>query len=565
MRQIQSLIFIVYAVFFLAAPLAAQQEGYTENPENQLPSNSADKFFEIQKNLDIFARLYREINMWYVDEINPNTLMKTGIDAMLKSLDPYTNYIPEDEIEDYRTMTTGEYGGIGAMVGNHEGSTVIIMPYEGYPAEEAGIKIGDQILKIDGIDLEDKNTSQVSKLLKGQAGSKLRLEIRSYGEESSREITLSRANVKIDNVPFSMMVGRDVGYIKLSDFTSGASQEVQSALADLKLEGAKKLVLDLRGNPGGLLSEAVNICNLFVPRNSEVVSTKGKIEDWNKTYRALNPSYDTEIPIIVLTNGRSASASEIVSGVIQDYDRGVLIGQNSFGKGLVQATRPLSYNSQLKVTTAKYYIPSGRCIQALDYSNRNEDGSVSKVADSLRREFKTQNGRIVYDGDGLKPDIEIEIQPQSPILKSLLGKHLIFEYANLYRTKHEKIAKPKDFSLSDTEYQAFVTWLKDKKYDYTTQVEKTLQELKKKAKEEKYFKLIETQLKGLEQKIAHNKEDDLQLFKEEIKTALELEIVSRYYLEKGKIEASFKQDEELKAALDLFKDQTRYQKILAKQ
>jgi carboxyl-terminal processing protease len=524
---------------------------------------TTDKYFEIQKNLDIFATLYREVNMFYVDEVNPNTLMKTGIDAMLNSLDPYTNYIPEDEIEDYRTMTTGQYGGIGAIVGNREGKTLVIMPYEGFPAHDAGLKIGDEILKIDGIDLKDKNNNQVSKLLKGQAGTKVRLEVKSFAQESSREITIIRENIKIDNVPYYGMIQSDVGYLQLTDFTSGASREVKDAVEKLKTQGAKKIILDLRGNPGGLLSEAVNICNLFINRDLEVVSTKGKIAEWNKTYRALNVPMDTEIPLIVLANGRSASASEIVSGVIQDYDRGVLIGQKTFGKGLVQATRPLSYNSQLKVTTAKYYIPSGRCIQALDYSHRKEDGSVAKIPDSLKRAFKTKNfGRTVYDGAGLDPDLIIEPKKSAAITTSLRNKNLLFEYANEYASKHPSINNANEFRLSDAEYQAFILWLKGKDYDYTTQVEKTLKELEQKAKDEKYYTGIEAQLKQLETKISHNKDADLMNFKDEIKALLEAEICARYYLEKGQVESAFNHDPELQAALNLFKNMDKFQKIL---
>lgn len=521
-----------------------------------------DKYFEIQKNLDIFATLFKEVNMFYVDEVNPNTLMKTGLDAMLNSLDPYTNYIPEDEIEDYRTMTTGQYGGIGATVGNRNGKTMILMPYKGFPAHEAGLKIGDQILKIDGISLDGKNTSQVSKLLKGQANTKVRLVIKSYGESTSREIIVNRENIKIDNVPFYGMVDSDVGYLKLTDFTSGASREVKDAVETLKKEGAKKIVLDLRGNPGGLLSEAINISNLFISRDKEVVSTKGKIKEWNRTYRALNQPLDLEIPLVVLTSGRSASASEIVSGVIQDYDRGVLIGQRTFGKGLVQATRPLSYNAQLKVTTAKYYIPSGRCIQAIDYSHRDEEGVAPKIPDSLRTAFKTQNGRLVYDGAGLDPDLALETKKYMPIISSLVSKNLIFEYANKYYIQHKQIPSAKEFKLTEAEYQKFVTWLKGKDYNYTTQVEKTLKKLEESAKEEKYYQGIQQQIEALKSKVSHNKVTDLQTFKSDIKALLEIEIVARYYLDKGQTQASFNHDPELQTALDLFKDMDRYHKLL---
>ncbi len=522
-----------------------------------------DKYFEIQKNMDIFTTLFKEVNMYYVDDVNPNTLMRTGIDAMLNSLDPYTNYIPEDDIEDYRTMHTGQYGGVGATVVTKDGKSTIIMPYEGYPAHDAGLKIGDEIVKIDGIELKDKTTAQVSKLLKGQAGTKVRLEIRSYGQQTSREVALSRETIKIDNVPYFGMVNQEIGYVQLTDFTNGASREVKEAVEKLKTQGAKKVILDLRGNPGGLLNEAVNICNLFINRDLEVVSTKGKIAEWNKPYKALNAPFDTEIPIAVLINGRSASAAEIVSGVIQDYDRGVLIGQRSFGKGLVQSTRPLTYNSQLKVTVAKYYIPSGRCIQAIDYAKRKEDGSVIRNADSLKRAFKTKkSGRTVYDGVGLDPDIALDVKKFAPITNSLRNKNLIFEYANEYALANNTIAEAKKFKMTEADYQAFVKWLRGKEYDYTTEVEKTIKSIEEKAKEEKSYQLIEAQLKALKDKASHNKEAELQQFKEEIKQILEAEIVARYYLEKGQTEFTLQQDPEIKEAIEILSNTSKYEKIL---
>ncbi len=524
--------------------------------------NYKDRLFEIQKSIDIFTTLYREVNMFYVDEVNPSTLMKTGIDAMLASLDPYTNYIAEDQIENYRTMTTGQYGGIGALVGSRNGKTYIIMPYEDLPAHQSGLKIGDEVLKIDGISLEGKTSDQVSKLLKGQAGSKVRLQIKSYGSEKAKEVAIKRDNIKIPNVPYQGMVSEEVGYFKLSEFTNRASLEVKTAVEELKKQGAKKLIIDLRGNPGGLLNESINICNLFIPRGLDVVSTRGKIEEWNKTYPALNEPLDTEIPLIILINGRSASASEIVSGVMQDYDRGVLVGQKSFGKGLVQTTRPLSYNSQLKVTTAKYYTPSGRCIQALDYSHRKEDGTVEKFADSLRTAFKTKNGRTVYDGAGVMPDVAVDALKYAPIAAILSSKNYIFEYANEYALAHPTIKPAKEFKLTDAEYQAFLVWLKGKDYDYTTEVERTLDELESKAQEEKYYQGVQAQIQSLKAKIASSKVKDLDIHKDEIKALLEVEIVARYYLEQGQTEAFFKHDADLKAALELFNDMGRYHKIL---
>ncbi len=525
-------------------------------------TDPGERYFEIVKNLDIFATLFREVNTYYVDEINPNRLMKTGIDAMLRSLDPYTDYIPEDEIEDYRTMTTGQYGGIGAAVSPRNGKTYVVLPNENSPAAKAGLRVSDEILKIDDIDVKNKSYHDVNKLLRGQANTTVKLTVKRFGQDKPMDIPVVRENIKIENVPYYGMVSGEVGYIHLSDFTTGASREVKTAMTELKAKGAKKLILDLRDNPGGLLSEAVNVSNLFVAKDAEIVSTKGKVTDWNKVYTALNSPADTDIPVAVLTSSRSASAAEIVAGVIQDYDRGVLIGQKTYGKGLVQATRPLSYNSQLKITTAKYYIPSGRCIQAIDYSHRNEDGSVGKIPDSLQVAFKTRNGRVVYDGGGITPDVPVEHPTIPAIAQSLDSKGLLFEYANKYTNDHQSIKPAKDFQLSDEEYQAFVNWLSSKEYDYTTQVEKSVEDLITYAKKEKYYEDIQEQIKSLKTKMYHNKDSDLQKFKPELKEMLEQEIVSRYYLQKGFVEASFDDDVDIRAAVDVLNNNSRYGQLL---
>jgi carboxyl-terminal processing protease len=521
-----------------------------------------EKYFEITKNLDIFATLYKEVNTYYVDDVDPNQLIKTGINSMLESLDPYTNYIPEDDIEDYRTMTTGQYGGIGALIGTRNGRNMIIMPYEGFPAHDAGLRIGDEIITVDGINVKEKAYTDISKLLRGQANSSLDITVKRFGEPELINVEMTREKITIDNVQYYGMVQDDIGYIKLSDFTTNAGKEVKNAVVDLKEKGANKFILDLRGNPGGLLNEAVNVSNIFIPKGAEVVSTKGKMTDWNKTYKALNPPVDTEMPLVVLTSSSSASASEIVAGVVQDYDRGVLVGQKTFGKGLVQATRPLTYNSQLKVTTAKYYIPSGRCIQAIDYSHRNEDGSVGKVPDSLKVAFKTKNGRTVYDGGGVDPDITVKLEYLSPIAVSLVSKGLIFDYATEYHYTHPTIASSRDFQLTDAEYAKFVEWLKDKDYDYTTRVEHSIDELVKVAKKEKYYEDIDDQIQNLRQNVEHNKDSDLQKFKVDIKQILEEEISSRYYLRKGVVETSFSSDESIKAAVEVLEDSNRYQQLL---
>ena len=526
-------------------------------------NNPNERYFEITRNLDIFSTLFKEVNAYYVDEVNPNKLIKTGIDAMLASLDPYTNYIPEDDIEDYRTMTTGQYGGIGAVIGRRNGKNVIMMPYEGFPAHKAGLKIGDEILKVDDVDVIDKNTSDISQLLKGQANTKLNVTIKRYGIEKPMVLDITREKITIDNVPYSGMVTDGIGYIKLSDFTTGAGKEVKKSLEQLKKDGAQKIILDLRGNPGGLLNEAVNVSNIFIKQGSEVVSTKGKVTDWNKTYKALNHPTDTEIPVTVLINRRSASAAEIVSGVIQDYDRGVLVGKKTFGKGLVQATRPLTYNSQLKITTAKYYIPSGRCIQAINYSQRNDNGSVGFIPDSLKSEFTTQNGRKVYDGGGVDPDIEVEPTVPAPITYSLATKGLIFEYALQYHFTHESILPARDFKLTDEEYEAFVVWLKDKDYDYTTKVEKTIESLTKYAKTEKYYDNIKAEIEDLESKVMHNKEQDLKEFASELKSILEESIVDKYYLMRGNFEATFDDDVQVQSAIKILQDSARYNSLLS--
>ncbi len=521
-----------------------------------------DRLFEIARNLDIYATLFKELNSYYVDEVNPNKLIKISIDGMLKNLDPYTVYYAEDDIEDYMTMTTGKYNGIGALVNSADNKHIIMMVYEDTPAQKAGLQLGDEILKIDGIDLSTLADSDPGKLLRGQTNSSVKLTIKRYGIQKPLEIPVSRDVVKVTNVPYYGMINDEVGYIDLKDFTATASREVRNSFQELKGKGMKKLILDLRENPGGLLNMAIEISNVFIPKGEEIVSTKGKVTEWNKTYSAYNPALDTEIPIVVLTNNRSASAAEIVSGVIQDYDRGVLIGQRTYGKGLVQTTRDLSYNTKMKITTAKYYIPSGRCIQAIDYSHRNDDGSVGKVPDSLMTAFKTRNGRVVYDGGGVLPDILTEKEAYSALATTLMRKRLLFDYAVKYHSEHPTIKPAREFALSDADYQDFVKWLNGKEYNYTTQVERDLNELEASANKEKSIGSIQEQLKALRAKLSHNKDNDLQLRKSEIKALLEDEIVKHYYLERGMKEASFNHDPEMKAALELYKDMNRYNELL---
>ncbi|MEQ9229411.1 MAG: S41 family peptidase [Cyclobacteriaceae bacterium] len=547
MKKVKYFLIVLVAFFLMAAAIP-----------------NKDRYFEIVKNLDIFATLYKEVNAYYVDDVNPSQVMKTGIEAMLESLDPYTNYIAEDDIENYRTAATGEYAGIGALVDQKEGVSTILLPYEGYAADRAGLKIGDQILAINGIDISGMQSDQTKQLINGQAKSEVSLTIQRFGNPKPFEVSLQREKITVNNIPYFGMVNAEIGYMQLTNFTTKAGSEVRSALLDLKEMGATKIILDLRGNPGGLLNEAVNICNVFIDQGKEVVTTRGKLEEWTQLYNTLNLPTDTEIPLAVLISSGSASASEIVSGVMQDYDRGVLIGRKSYGKGLVQQTRPLAYNSQLKVTTAKYYIPSGRCIQALDYSNRNPDGSVGNVPDSLITEFKTAKGRVVYDGGGVDPDIMTEAPEFAPVTLSLLNNNLIFHYATEYHFKNDSIANPKDFRLNDKEYNAFMDWLTSKEFSYQTELELELETLEEIATHDAHYDSIKPAIAALKNKIKETKQKDLETYKRQIISILEREIASRYYLERGMIEATFDKDKDILMAVEVLSDEGRYNAILGR-
>tara|TARA_B110000003_G_C16654068_1_gene535612 strand:- start:6849 stop:8495 length:1647 start_codon:yes stop_codon:yes gene_type:complete len=520
-----------------------------------------DNYFEISKNLDIFTTLYKELNTFYVDETDPGELMKEGIDKMLKSLDPYTTYIPESEIEDFRFMTTGQYGGIGAMITKRKEFVFISEPYEGFPAQKAGLMAGDKILEINGKSAKSKTTEEVSKVLKGQPNTSVTLLIERPHLDKPFEVTFEREKVSVKSVPYSAYIEDGIGYVKLRSFTRNCSKDIKSAIEDLKKETELKgLILDLRSNPGGLLNESVDIVNLFVEKGEEVVSTRGKIKSWEKSYIANNKPLDTAVPLVILINSSSASASEIVSGAIQDLDRGVVIGQRSYGKGLVQQTRKLSYNSQLKLTVAKYYIPSGRCIQALDYSNRNEDGSVGKIADSLMTSFQTKNGREVFDGGGINPDIITETGIFSNIIVSLFRERLFFDYATDFRFENDSIAT--DFIFSDSNYEHFVDYLSGKEYTYKTKTEEALEKLKEKATDEKYFESLSDEYEALLTQLVANKGDDLFTNKEEIKEILTGEIRSRYFYQIGRIEAALNFDPELEKALEILKNKEEYDQIL---
>ena len=520
-----------------------------------------DSYFEIAKNLDIFTTVYRELNNYYVDETDPGKLMKTAIDKMLKSLDPYTNYIPESEIEDFQFMTTGQYGGIGAVITKRKDYVFISEPYKGFPAQKAGLIAGDKILEIDGESAKGKNTEEVSKALKGQPNTDVELLIERPYMKEPFTVNFKRQKISVKSVPYFSYVDDGIGYIKLRSFTRDCSKDIKEALLDLKKQGELRgLILDLRGNPGGLLNESVSIVNLFVEKGQEVVSTKGKIESWDKVYKASRSPIDLETPIVVLINQSSASASEIVAGAIQDLDRGIVIGKRSFGKGLVQQTKKLSYNSQLKLTVAKYYIPSGRCIQALDYSNRNEDGSVGKVPDSLMTAFKTKNGRTVYDGGGIKPDVEVEQDDISNLIISLIQERLFFDYATYF--KHSNASLDSSFTMNDKDFNSFVNFLSDKSYDYKTETEKALEELKSTSENENYFEFIESKFLDLSNEFEINKKNDLNRNKDIIKEILSEEIVSRYYFQEGRIRTSLKYDKEVQEAIKYLAQQNLYDSVL---
>jgi carboxyl-terminal processing protease len=523
-----------------------------------------DNFFEISKNLEIFATLYKELNLYYVDETQPGDLMKTGIDAMLESLDPYTNYITESNIEDYRFMTTGQYGGIGSLIRSIDGDVYISEPYEGSPAQKSGLRAGDKILMIDGVDISDKDQEEISSLLKGQSGTGLKVTYERF--DIINEVEITREEIKIPDVPYYGMLNNKVGYISLNSFTQTASKEVREAFVELKNDhGMEKLIFDLRGNGGGLLREAINIVNFFVPKGQEVVRTKGKISEWDRTHVALNEPLDLEMPLVILVDQGSASASEIVSGAIQDLDRGVVVGNTTFGKGLVQQTKDLQYNSKLKLTVAKYYIPSGRCIQKLDYSHKTDDGTVEEVPDSLLKKFETEAGRVVMDGRGIEPDIKVEDDELPHIILSLLTENLFFKYANDYSRNHESIADAADFDLTDEEYNEFVAYLEGKNYSYTTDTEKEFEKLVRIAKDEKYYGMSESAFEEMEKAISSKKNNDLQIFREDIEPILENEIVSRYYYQKGRIKNSLSDDAAVDTALSVLADSEKYRQILTPQ
>jgi carboxyl-terminal processing protease len=516
--------------------------------------------FRIAKNLDIFLSLYRELNTFYVDEVNPDKLVKTGIDNMLKSLDPYTVYYPESESDEVAFMTTGKYGGIGSLIRGGGEYVVVSLVYKNFPADLAGIRAGDLLKKVDGTSLKGADTEDVSQKLKGNPGTTVTLTIERNGKEI--DVPVKREKIEIPSVPFYGMLDDETGYIRFTNFTQNCTEEVKDALLKLKNENARKIVLDLRSNPGGLLTEAVDIVNLFMGPGNEIVSTRGKVKQFDESFKTTKAAVDQNIPLAVIINRGSASASEIVAGAIQDLDRGVVVGQRSYGKGLVQITRPLSYNTQLKVTTAKYYIPSGRCIQALDFSHPNEDGSVGIIPDSLITEFKTRNGRVVRDGGGISPDIDVVPPALSQIAAELYIRNYIFDYATRYFWAHPAPESPEKFSVTDQVYDDFRNYLGERKFSYSTITELSLNELISNAKKEKYYDLHKDLFSELQNELMHTLDNDLVTFRNEISELLADEIIGRYFYEEGSIKFSLGTDEQVKKAVEILKRGDEYNSIL---
>ncbi|WP_423146425.1 S41 family peptidase [Rubrolithibacter danxiaensis] len=522
-----------------------------------------DDLFQVSKNLDIFTSLYKELNINYVDEVNSSDLIQTGIDAMLNGLDPYTEFVPESEIEDYKMKyVSTQYGGIGASILSRNGKVYISEPYYGFPAQKADLRAGDQILQINSIPLKGKDNEAVSLLLKGPKGTPLKILIQRNGIAKPVEKTVLREDITQNNVSYQGMLQDNIGYIKLDKFLENSSQEVKDALIELQKNNVKGLVLDLRYNGGGILQEAVKIVNLFVDKDVTVVTQKGRVKEKSVIYKTLTPALAPDLPLIVLINSRSASAAEIVAGALQDLDRAVIIGQRSFGKGLVQQTFNLPYNSLVKVTIAKYFTPSGRCIQALNYTHKAGEGSVVKVADSLISEYKTRAGRSVYDGSGIYPDISTDPIKYNAITQTLVNKFLIFDYVTKYRNSNSTIANAREFQLSDKDYSDFVNYLSDKDYNYSTETEKILLDLKYEAEKEKKLAEIKNEYEALKSKVFYSKKNDLFQNKEEIRRVLENEIVSRYYFQQGRIEHGFKYDQDIKTALEVVNNTSKLSSIL---
>lgn len=518
--------------------------------------------FEIAKNLDIYSSLLRQLDEHYVDEINVNDLVKTSIDGMLDKLDPYTVYYPESDLEEFKLMTTGQYGGIGSTIQQDSNYVIFSEPYESSPAYSAGIQPGDKIISIEGKSMKGASVSDVSNLLKGQPGTKVKITIQPYGSNKTISKEIVREEIKFPNISYSGMIDNQIGYVKLDQFTENAANDVKTAFTQLKNNGMKKFVLDLRDNGGGLLNEAIDIVNLFIDKGNIIVTTKGKNPKQTQTFATSKTALDNQIPIVVLVNRNSASASEIVSGSLQDFDRAVLIGERTFGKGLVQNILPLSYNTRVKVTVSKYYIPSGRCIQGIDYSDKDENGISKHKADSSATAFKTKNGRTVYDYGGVEPDINVEIEPYSTVLLAMFAQQIIFNYANEYKLKHHSIAPAKEFRITDEIYQDFTKFVKTKNLAYETFTEKQIKNLKTSVENDKFSDKINKQISNLEQSVKEEKANDLVRYRKEISQLLQMEIVERYYAQKGRIENSLSIDPDLNKAIEILNNDKTYHSIL---
>lgn len=522
-----------------------------------------DRNFQIAKNLDIFNSIVKELDMFYVDTIDPNKTIREGIDNMLYSLDPYTVYYPENDQDELEMMVKGSYGGIGSLIRYNPKSkyTVIAEPYEGMPAAESGLKAGDLLLEIDGKDL--KGNSDVSTLLRGQVGTSFKLKVQRPGVKEPLEFNIVRRSIQMPTIPYYGVMDGQVGYINLSSFSGNPSKDFKKAFLDLKKQGITSLVIDLRNNGGGLLDQAVEIVNMFVPRGKTIVTTKGKIKQASNTYKTLREPLDTDIPIAVLVNSGTASSSEILSGSLQDLDRAVIVGNRTYGKGLVQVPRSLPYGGNLKITTSKYYIPSGRCVQAIDYAHRNEDGSVARIPDSLTTVFHTAAGREVRDGGGVSPDIEVKQERLPNILFYPVRDNLIFDYATDYCLKHPAIASAKEFELTDADYEEFKNKVKGADFKYDQQSEKILNTLKEAAEFEGYMKDASDEFKALENKLKHNLDRDLDYFSKDIKKMIAEEIIKRYYYQEGAIIQQLKDDKDLDEAVKVLTNPERYQQILS--
>jgi len=529
----------------------------------QTPADDKNqRYYDINKNIDIFNSLLRELDLFYVDSIEVNNLVQGTINNMLTRLDPYTEYYSEENMGDLQFLTTGEYAGIGAIISYKDEQVIINEPYEGLPADKAGLKAGDAILEIDDQDMRKASVKEVSDKLKGTPGTELRLTIQRPGEKKERTIVIVREKIEMDPITYAEVTDGNIGYFHFGSFTTNSSERVKETVTELKNKGATSLIMDLRGNGGGILDEAVNVVNLFVPKGEEIVSTKGKVKQWDRSYHTQNQPLDQVIPIVVLIDTGSASASEIVAGGLQDLDRAVIVGNRSFGKGLVQTPRDLPYGGNIKITTSKYYIPSGRCIQALDYSHRNPDGSVARVPDSLTTVFKTRNGREVRDGGGITPDITLPQETGGTIAYYLMTDYLIFDYVTNWVQQHQKIVPPQQFRLTDVDYEAFKAFVKTKDFRYDQLSERSLQQLKNMMEFEGYMDVASEEYKALEAKLHPNLDRDLELFKSDITGMIESEIVQRYYYKKGVLIHQLSRDKVFDKAVEVLNHPDLFQSVL---